>query len=88
MTPKAQAVTLIVHAVILVAIIGAVVALAWDGHMGEQAAVGLLSAVLGLVGGSAGTLAVVGFQQPPPNGVKAQVTETTPPTDTGTTVTP
>jgi uncharacterized membrane protein YeaQ/YmgE (transglycosylase-associated protein family) len=81
---RAQAVTLIVHAVIIVCLIAGVVALAWHNKIGEQATVGILSAVLGLVGGSAGTLAVQGFAQPAPNGVKAVVNESkAPPAEPG-----
>jgi hypothetical protein len=80
MTQRAQSVTLIVHGVIIVVLIAAVTALAWEGKIGEQAVVAVISAVLGLVGGSAGTLAVQGFTQAPPNTIKADVTTDTPST--------
>lgn len=82
MTPKAQAVTLIVHGVILVAVLAAVTLLAWDGKIGEQAAIAVISSILGLVGGSAGTLAVQSFLQAPPDTVQANVSETTTATQT------
>jgi uncharacterized membrane protein len=67
MTSRAQNITLIVHGVILAGILVVVALLGWHGSIGEQATVGLLGSVLGLVGGSAGTLAVVGFNQPAPD---------------------
>jgi CHASE2 domain-containing sensor protein len=76
---RAQAITLIVHGVIILALLAVVAVLAWHSSIGEQATVAILSGVLGLVGGSAGTLAVQGFNQPAPNGVKAVVNETKPP---------
>lgn len=77
MTSRAQSVTLLVHAVIGLAIIGAATYLAHDSVIDSQAVVAIFGTVIGLVGGSAGTLAVVGFQQAPANGIKAQVTGTT-----------
>lgn len=63
MSQKTQSIVLIVHAVIIVALLACVTALAWEGKIGEQAVVAVIGAVLGLVGGSAGTLAVQGFTQ-------------------------
>lgn len=76
MTSRAQSVTLIVHAVIGLAIIATSTGLAWHGTIDSQAVIAIFGTVIGLVGGSAGTLAVVGFQQPPSNGVRAQIAET------------
>lgn len=75
MTPNAQAWTLAIHAVIALALIGAASVLAWHGDIDAQAITGIFGAVIGLVGGSAGTLAVVGFNQPAPNGARVQVSE-------------
>lgn len=79
MSQKAQMVTLAVHGVILVALLAVVAALGWHGSIGEQATVAILSGVLGLVGGSAGTLAVQGFTNPPPNTVQVQAATADPP---------
>lgn len=77
MTSRAQALTLLVHAVVVVAVLAAVTLLAWDGKVGEQATIGIIATILGLAGGSAGTLAVQSFLQAPPGTVQANVSETT-----------
>ena len=71
MTSRAEAITLIVHAVIALALIGVAAALAWHGTIDGQALTAILGTAVGLVGGSAGTLAVVGFQSPPQTGATA-----------------
>ncbi len=81
MTSKAQGYTLGVHALIACALIAAATVLGWHKTIDSQAVVAIFSAVLGLVGGSAGTLAVVGFNQTPPNTVEVNATETTEPGD-------
>ena len=70
MTQRGQTITLVVHGVILVALLAVVAVLGWHGSIGEQATVAILSGVVGLVGGSAGTLAVQGFTNPAPNTVE------------------
>jgi hypothetical protein len=72
-TSLAQSVTLAIHAVIGLALIAAATVLSWHGTIDPQSTVAIFGTVIGLVGGSAGTLALVGFQQPPPNTVQAQV---------------
>jgi hypothetical protein len=64
-TSRAQSITLIVHAVLALALIGAATVLAWHGTIDGQALTAILGTAVGLVGGSAGTLAVVGFNQTP-----------------------
>jgi hypothetical protein len=72
-------VTLLVHALIALALLGSATVLAWHKTIDSQAYVAIVGVVTGLVGGSAGTLALVGFNQPPPNSVKTQTIETTDP---------
>jgi hypothetical protein len=75
MTSRGQAITLIVHGVLIVAVLAAATVLAWHKSIGEQATVGIIEVVLGLIGGSAGTLAVQAFVQPPPQTVQVQASE-------------
>jgi hypothetical protein len=77
---RGQSITLIVHAVIALALIGVAAVLAWHGTIDGQALTAILGTAVGLVGGSAGTLAVVGFQQSPPGSptVTAQTSESVP----------
>jgi len=83
MTSRAQSITLAVHALLALALLGSASGLAWHKTIDSQAYVAIISTVVGLVGGSAGTLALVGFQQPPANGVKAQISESSSPTPDG-----
>jgi len=75
---RAQSVTLIVHAVIGLALIAAATVLAWHKTIDSQAVVAIFGTVIGLVGGSAGTLALVGFQTPPQSGNAAPVVQPAP----------
>lgn len=83
MTSRAQAITLLIHAAIALALLVCATVLAWHKTIDSQAYVAIISTVVGLVGGSAGTLALVGFQQPPANGIKATVQESVPPVSPG-----
>ena len=75
---RAQSITLLIHAVIALALIGVAAVLAWHGTIDGQALTAILGTAVGLVGGSAGTLAVVGFQQTPPSGSTAPGTASQP----------
>ena len=83
MDSRAQGWTLIAHLIIGLALIAAATVLAWHKTIDSQAVVAIFGTVIGLVGGSAGTLALVGFQTPPTAAVRPPETgvpsTTTPP---------
>jgi len=62
-TSRSQALTLAVHAVLAVVIIVSATVLLGLHDLDASSYTALIGTALGLLGGSAGTLAVVGFQQ-------------------------
>lgn len=65
---RQQAITLIVHGVIVVFIVSAATVLAALHDLDAQAFTAIIGTSMGLVGGSAGSLAIVGFSGNGKNG--------------------
>lgn len=74
---RQQAITLLVHGAIVVIIVAAATVLAALKDLDAQAYTAIIGTSMGLVGGSAGSLAIVGFSG---NGKNGNGASTTPPT--------
>ena len=68
MTPRGQAITLLVHAVLVSLIVSAATVLAALHDVDAQAYTAIIGTAVGLIGGSAGSLAIVGFNGNGKNG--------------------
>lgn len=67
-TARGQAVTLIVHAALVALIVAAATVLAALHDVDAQAYTAIVGTAVGLIGGSAGSLAIVGFNGKQANG--------------------
>ena len=67
-TPRGQAITLVVHAVLVSLIVTAATVLAGLHDIDAQAYTAIIGTAVGLIGGSAGSLAIVGFNGNGKNG--------------------
>ena len=66
---KQQAIVLLIHGMIAVALVAAATFLAYEHDLDSQSLATILGAAIGLVGGSAGSFAIVGLTQ---NGASKQ----------------